>query len=374
MNQKFWKQYGEWVTAFLEKFQHDVLFRIQVVFIAVLILIIAIDLIALSILSKNLVSEVFQNDLEQLLRLEPSPALTSTVLDGKSTYTSTQIFMIAAGISTTFFIVLGFIAAHILLSPIRKAVYVQRNFISQIAHELRTPLSIARTNVEVTLLQKERLNRAELVDELEFAITQIDKVAGIIDNLATLNTLSRLRLEEYRQHNLNEILDEVIGLYSNFIENKNLTIQVQCEPDLLVWCNRNALIQMGSNIISNALNYTPSGGAVSISAYKISDTFVRLTVADSGIGIPREELKFVFKPFFRSRKKYSEDRGGSGLGLSIVRELVRLHAGRVGIQSVEGEGTTVTIDLPIKQKRIPVQPKTISDGLVSEIDFDYKMN
>jgi two-component system sensor histidine kinase VicK len=113
------------------------------------------------------------------------------------------------------------------------------------------------------------------------------------------------------------------------------------------------------NIISNALKYTPDGGTINISSGS-SDGNVWVSVEDSGIGIPQEDLVRVFDRFYRVEKARSREAGGTGLGLSIAKEIVTRHGGDLVVKSVQGEGTTVTMMLPIEWAGSRQQPTTVN--------------
>ena len=107
------------------------------------------------------------------------------------------------------------------------------------------------------------------------------------------------------------------------------------------------LAQVCYNIIENAIKYTPDGGTIRISLRRMGRDAV-LEIADTGVGIPADDLAHVFDRFYRVDKARSRDTGGTGLGLSIVQQIVRLHAGSVNVQSEQGKGTTFTVQLPVK--------------------------
>ena len=107
------------------------------------------------------------------------------------------------------------------------------------------------------------------------------------------------------------------------------------------------LAQVCYNIIENAIKYTPDGGKITVRLRRMGRDAV-LDISDTGVGIPEEDLAHVFDRFYRVDKARSRDTGGTGLGLSIVQQIVRLHAGSVTVQSKRGEGTTFTVQLPVK--------------------------
>src|SRR5262249_30723788 len=110
--------------------------------------------------------------------------------------------------------------------------------------------------------------------------------------------------------------------------------------------DRRALKQVLLNLLSNAIKFTPPGGAVTLSAAPVAELRILMQVADTGIGIPPDELAHVFEPFHQVDSTYSRKHEGTGLGLSITRRLVEMHGGKIAISSVVGQGTVVNIELP----------------------------
>jgi signal transduction histidine kinase len=106
------------------------------------------------------------------------------------------------------------------------------------------------------------------------------------------------------------------------------------------------MAQVLGNLLDNAVKYTPEGGSIRISAWQEGDS-VCLSVADTGVGIPEEDLPHVFERFYRADKARSRRLGGTGLGLAIVREIVAAHGGRVSVTSSVGQGSTFTVEMPV---------------------------
>lgn len=373
----YWRQFEESVIVFANRFRNNLLLKTQVTFVGALFLICVVNIVSLSLIT-NAVAEdtltaVFSRWGSALVEGVPSPAFTVLELE-EQVEAIEQRHLMAVGAATVLAILLlGITTSKVALEPTRDAIGAQRNFIAHTAHELRTPLSIARTNIEVTLLDTMSISKETCVEELRRTLTELDALAGIINNLVMLNSVTNFEPAEYHYHDLDEVVREVAQSYHLFAESKSIALTIESTPGLLVWSNRNALKQMLGNLLGNAINFTPENGNVTMHAFQFSARHIRFTVSDTGIGIAKEELPFIFKPFYRS-PAVQDRHEGSGLGLAIVRELVRLHFGRIKVHSVLNEGTTVTIDLPIFKRRGLLFSKDRKNEAVNMVSFNYSSN
>ena len=251
--------------------------------------------------------------------------------------TALILFVIAA--------LFGYIVAYIALKPTRDALASQKQFIGNVAHELRTPLSIIKTNIEVALLEG-RLD-SKLRDALLGNVDELDRTADIINNLLSLNTLLNPERVEFSNVDLGTVVDAAVAKLSALAKQKNIRLFVTRAEFLLVAGNSVALEQVAMNLIKNAIIYTPQGGRVDITIAPNYYGHIELRIHDTGNGISREDIFHVFEPFYRADRSRSRVHGGSGLGLTIVSELVKLHRGKITIQSAEKQGTTVVVSLPV---------------------------
>ncbi len=372
---EYWRLFEESVIVFANRFQNNLFLKTQVAFTTALFLICVANLISLAMLahyvSEGTLDTIFSTWGTALVEEIPAPAFTILELQDEVERVQEHYFLIVGTLNVLAILLLWIATSKVALEPTRDAISAQQNFIAHTAHELRTPLSVARTNIEVTLLDAETIDKDTCVAELRGVLSELDALAGIINNLVMLNSITNFAPAEYHYHDLHEIAEEVVKSQQVFAARKSITLAVESTPDLLVWSNRNALKQMLGNIVGNAINFTPEGGTVLVRVHQLSPRYMRLTVKDSGIGIAKEELQYVFKPFYRSPAVQSRDDGGSGLGLAIVRELVRLHLGRISIQSELEKGTTVLIDLPIIKRRGRFTRSRDKTETAHSISFNY---
>ena len=242
----------------------------------------------------------------------------------------------------------GYLLTRVALTPTRNALDSQKQFIGDIAHELRTPLSTVKTNTEVALFDTNI--KPELRSILVSNVEELDRISGIINNLLSFSAYFRRDSITFTAVDLGDIAKAALKKLEALIEHKRLEVIVTISGRNMVRGNDVALEQIVTNIVKNAITYTPEGGRIGLMVSAQSPKTVALTVQDTGIGIPQKDLPRIFEPYYRSDRSRSRAFGGTGLGLSIVNELVKLHDGSITIRSSEKRGTTVVTVFPAAKK------------------------
>jgi signal transduction histidine kinase len=256
----------------------------------------------------------------------------------------TDNFSAIAFITAATTIAFGYLLTRVALAPTRSALSSQKQFIGNIAHELRTPLSVIKTNTEVRLMDPNVSSEARAMHESN--IEELDRLSQIINNLLSLSASVRPERIEFTAVDVATIATDVVDKLEGLAKLRNLEITMRKGYSCFVWGNVSALEQIITNVVKNAINYTGRGGHVSVTVEEIGTSHVEIVVQDSGTGISRQDLFRIFEPFYRADASRNRARGGSGLGLAIVSELVKLHRGKIIVRSAVGRGTTVVISLP----------------------------
>lgn len=266
-------------------------------------------------------------------------------------------------------VLFGYIIARITLAPARNALESQKQFIGNIAHELRTPLSVIKTNTEVALLDDHV--KADMKETLLSNVEELDRISEIINNLLSLSALVKPERIEFAAVDLSAIATDVIQKFSQLAKRGEHQVTLRKSPDALVWGNSTALQQIVGNLLKNALTYTPRGGHVRITVEPAPNNQVELLVQDSGIGIARKDLFRIFEPFYRADPSRTKGQGGTGLGLAIVSELIKMHQGRITIRSAVGRGTTVAVLFPGISGKQQIGNETDLQAGLNEIAVDF---
>lgn len=223
---------------------------------------------------------------------------------------------------------------------------LRRQMTADIAHDLRTPLTVIGGYVEA--MRDGDLAPTE--ERLSLIYAEIERLQHMVGDLRMLSQVDAgelpLNVQEISPRSL---LERSAALFEHHAGQHQVRLEVEASEDLPeIKVDEARMMQVLDNLLSNALRYTPAGGKIRLAARREANK-VRISVQDTGSGIPGEELPFIFNRFYRADKSRHSETGESGLGLAIVKALVEAQAGRVWAESQENEGTTIFVELPVRQ-------------------------
>lgn len=241
--------------------------------------------------------------------------------------------------------VLGAVAVVEDVSERRRIEQVRRDFVSNISHELRTPVGALCVLAETMAAETSAAVLRRLAQRIEL---ESNRLARMIDDLLTL---TMIEAEEVGNEpvSVRRFVEEAIERIGPAAERRSITIDVGIVPHASVLGDRRQLTSAVFNLLDNAVKYSEEASTVRVRVVADesgSPGLVRIEVADEGIGIPPRDRERIFERFYRVDKARTRDTGGTGLGLAIVRHVVNNHRGEVTVTSREGEGSTFTITLP----------------------------
>jgi PAS domain S-box-containing protein len=233
------------------------------------------------------------------------------------------------------------------ISHLKELDKMKTEFIAMVTHELRAPIAAVEQQLtvilnkmagEVTEKQEQLLSRAK------------ERTRGLLDLIKDLLDLSKIeagKMVQYKEPlSLLEVVQRVVDLMRSEAENKKIDLQFSSPPKIsLIHADRNSMEGIFTNLISNAIKYTPEGGKVWVHLGEESG-FVKANVSDTGIGIKKEDLPRIFDRFYRVKSTETRQIVGTGLGLSIVKSIVDAHLGSIIVTSEEGKGTTFAVSFP----------------------------
>ncbi len=227
---------------------------------------------------------------------------------------------------------------------------LKSKFVSDVSHELRTPVTNLKLYINLLEHSKKEEKRREYLSVLGYQANRLEQLINdILD-------LSRLEMAQQRTQfapvDINKLLERVVAIQT--VRAEGLGLQLRFKPDAnlaLVFGERNQLTQVFTNLVANAINYTPSGN-ICVRSYRNSEAeeSVCVEVADSGMGIDAEDLSHIFERFYRGKCSVKQDIPGTGLGLGIAREIVEAHGGTISVTSEIGRGSLFRVRLPVSEK------------------------
>ena len=235
----------------------------------------------------------------------------------------------------------------------RRLENVRRDFVANVSHELKTPITSIKGFVE-TLLDGALDNRTDAERFLNIIAKQADRLHSIIDDLLCLS-----RIEQSEGINdivlepslLRDVLESAVHDCLPRADDRQIQIEIECDPLLKAKLNSPLLIQAVLNLLDNAIKYSDNGGLIELKAI-VKERQVVISVRDHGCGIAAEHLPRIFERFYRADKARSRKLGGTGLGLSIVKHIVNVHHGRVTVESSVNHGSTFSIHLPVDSESL----------------------
>jgi signal transduction histidine kinase len=224
---------------------------------------------------------------------------------------------------------------------------MRQNFISNVSHEIQSPLTSIRGFAKV--LQNENLSPDQRAHYVDIIITESIRLSKLSDNLLKLTSLESenhpFTLTHYR---LDTQLKHVILVNEPQWLNKNITVE-PCLEEITIHADADLLNQVWTNLLHNSIKFTDEHGSITIRLQQ-KDGNALVQIIDTGSGISKEDQLHIFERFYKGDKSRNRNAAGSGLGLSIVKKIVELHQGTVEVESTIGQGTTITVSIPIKMK------------------------
>lgn len=237
-----------------------------------------------------------------------------------------------------------------MLDRLQQLFTAQQRLVADVSHEMRTPLTVIRGNVD--LMRVFGCSDAESLDALT---RESERMTRLVNDLLLLSQADSGALTmQFVQMELAPLISD-INRSAQVLAGSRLTVVTTCEEGLALQADPDRLKQVLLNLVDNAIKHTPDAGTVRVEATRSYNNFIRISVSDTGVGIPEKDLPYVFERFYRVDKSRSRANGGAGLGLSIASSIVQAHNGRVVVSSKPGEGTTFDVYLPAQQPNGAVQ-------------------
>lgn len=233
------------------------------------------------------------------------------------------------------------------VTEIKRLETMRRDFVANVSHELKTPLTSIKGFVE-TLLEGALEDKENNRNFLKIIQEHTDRLDKLVNDLLSLSHFeSKGIVIDKSEFNLNDQIKEVVAGFKSQLKSKGIEVTNQLPKELMVNADKDRLEQVLVNLIDNAIKFNKDKGLIKIYNQDYSSN-IKIIIEDFGMGIPQKDISRIFERFYRVDKARSRQLGGTGLGLSIVKHIVELHGGAIGVESTEGLGSRFWFSLPIK--------------------------
>jgi two-component system phosphate regulon sensor histidine kinase PhoR len=233
------------------------------------------------------------------------------------------------------------------VTQLRRLENMRRDFVANVSHEIKTPLTAIKGFVET--LYRGKVEKPEETERFLGIIQKhVDRLSSIIEDLLSLSRIEQEdegRTIQLERGYIEDVFKSAIQICRPKAEEKEITINLICEEQLRSNFDPTLLEQAVVNLLDNAIKYSEPNSAIHLTA-NLNDSEVKIIVEDQGIGIAKKHLPRLFERFYRVDKARSRKLGGTGLGLAIVKHIAQAHGGQVTVKSTPGKGSTFTIHLP----------------------------
>ena len=260
---------------------------------------------------------------------------------------STYILMFLGVVALIIAAIFGHIMAGRAIIPLKEAYEKQRQFAADASHELRTPLAVVMASADL-LLMDQSITSPFLKQVIGDVKSEVQKMSKLVSDLLMVARSDNNALKvTIKKFDLGAMLNQNVRMMTPLAEKKNIELKGENIQKVEIQADEQKIKQLILILVDNAIKYTPEGGNVTVRIESIEDIKVTFSVQDSGIGIAKEDQDKIFERFYRVDKARSREIGGNGLGLSIASEIVRLHEGKISVESELGEGTKFIVELKL---------------------------
>ncbi len=236
---------------------------------------------------------------------------------------------------------------------------IKSRFFTNISHEFRTPLTLILGPAKQIL---EKVEDEKIKSELSLIHRNARKLLGLVNQLLDISKLEsgNMKLQTEPQ-DIVSLLKTLVLSFTSYAERKRIMLQFNSvEDEVIVYLDKDKFEKIITNILSNAFKFTADGGRIEVMINK-DETWTNIVISDTGIGIPKEKLSKIFDRFYQIDGSHTREQEGTGIGLSLTKELVELHKGKIEVKSEEGKGTTFIVKIPLGKEHLKLEKSTEKD-------------
>lgn len=259
-----------------------------------------------------------------------------------------KTFMLIVFLSLLILFLISIYLTNKSIKPIKEAFEKQKQFITDASHELKTPLTIIKTNTSVLLSNTDDTIKNQM-KWINYINSQTDRMSALINEMLTL---SKLDIDENKLPlsvvDVSSIMENIILMFDAIIYENNIELTTNIQKNSFINADKESIKKLFSILIDNAIKYNNENGKINIDLINEKNK-VKITIKNTGYGIPKEDLDKIFERFYRVDSSRDRKTGGYGLGLSIANSIVKQHKGKIYAKSIENQETSFIIELPLKK-------------------------
>jgi PAS domain S-box-containing protein len=303
-------------------------------------------------IGKSILDQLKENQMVSLIKNSPSKEYREIELISQQDETKKVLRESSAVIENENGQPVGMVAV---LSDITKQKELDRlksTFVANVSHELRTPLVAIQKSISLILGRETGPITPTQEQFLSIADRNLTRLSRLIEDLLSLSKLEAGKVQLNRQpHQIGQVIQDTVDARANWVKTKGINLEVSVPEGLPeVNVDSDKIIQVLTNLIGNAIKFTPNNGKIIVgAALSKEENAITASVADNGIGIPKEHLGKIFDKFYQVGERVATDIGGTGIGLSVAKEIVEIHGGRIWVESEHGSGAKFIFTLPLNK-------------------------
>lgn len=243
---------------------------------------------------------------------------------------------------------IGIVAVLSDITKIKELEELKSKFLANVSHELRSPLVAIKKNIQILLENQESIPTKEKTEFLKLALENVERLTSLINDLLDISAIEAGKMQfVFKKSNISQTIRKVVEMFSTWIREKEIEFILEIpKEEIEIICDENRFTQIVTNLMSNALKFTPNKGKIKLILTK-KENIIELSLSDTGVGISKDNLKKIFDRFAQFSAPIGTGNYGTGLGLAIVKEIVEKHQGSIEVRSELGKGSNFIVKLPI---------------------------
>ena len=307
--------------------------------------------ITVDIISRDQLSQVESHPFQTIAELSPLVPQWRICIHPRNSSVVNKLILKRRwiyGIALAFLIAGMFLGIVLVLRDVsreKRLALLRSDFVSNVSHELKTPLTSIRMFAETMLLGRLQQKSAQQ-EYLSIIVNESARLTRLINTVLDFSKIEKGKKQYYfKRVDLSQVIESAIKAMKYFIRENGFKLTTEIDPNIEAVADADAIEQAALNLLSNAVKYSPDNKEIAVRLW-VENEFIYFQVSDRGMGIPEAKQQYIFDKFYRAHSGHEKDTGGAGMGLTVVKHIVAAHQGKIELESTAGKGSSFTIILP----------------------------